>query len=336
MGLFSAVASSGWRSRRLLILCYHGIAMGEEHDSDWAMFLPADIFERRLAMLKDFGANVLDLGEALQRLQNGTLPPRAVAITFDDGWADFYVKAYPALRKFGFPATVYLTTYYCFNNRPVFLFALRHMMWKQRERCIEGHRLSFLPQVLDFRTEESRDRVLQSIQNHVAAKGLSGREKDDLVAAFAGAIGFDFSELTSNRLFHLMSPSEVAETAAGGIDIQLHTHRHRTPAERSLFIDEIQQNRKYIAELTGRKDVVHFCYPSGANQPNFLPWLREAGVASATTCNQHYASQESNPLLLPRLLDQSRISDREFEAWLTGFMAFMPKRTVEYPQVAPV
>jgi peptidoglycan/xylan/chitin deacetylase (PgdA/CDA1 family) len=336
MGLFSAVASSGWRSRRLLILCYHGVAMGAEHDSEPAMFIPAELFARRLSMLKDFGASVLPLGEALHRLQRGTLPPRAIAITFDDGWADFYVQAYPVLRKFGFPATVYLTTYYCFHNRPVFLFALRHMMWKQRELCIEGHRLSFLPQVLDFGSEEGRDRVLQSIQEHVRAKSLSGSEKDDLVAHFADVIGFDFSELTSPRLFHLMNPDQVAETAAGGIDIQLHTHRHRTPVERSLFVQEIQQNRQYVAELTGRTDLTHFCYPSGANQPSFLPWLREAGVESATTCNQHYASQESNPLLLPRLLDQFAISDREFEAWLTGFMAFMPKRSVAYPQVAPV
>lgn len=310
--------------------------MGEEHDSDWAMFLPGDIFERRLSILRDFRANVLDLGDALQRLRSGTLPPRAVAITFDDGWADFYVKAYPALRKFGFPATVYLTTYYCFNNRPVFLFALRHMMWKQRGRCIEGHRLPFLPEVLDLRTEEGQNRVLQSIQDHVSAKELSGRQKDDLVLEFADVIGFDFSELTSNRWFHLMNPQEVAEIAAGGIDIQLHTHRHRTPVERNLFLQEIQENRQHIGELTGRQDLRHFCYPSGANQPNFLPWLQEAGVVSATTCNQNYASQASNPLLLPRLLDQSGISDREFEAWLTGFMAFMPKRSVEYPEVAPV
>ncbi len=310
--------------------------MGAEHDSHPAMFLPAEIFERRLATLKDFRANVLDLGDGLRRLQSGTLPPRAVAITFDDGWADFYVNAYPALRKFGFPATVYLSTYYCFNNRPVYHFALRHMMWKQREQRIEGHRLAFLPQVLNFRTEEDRTRVLRSIQDHVRARGLSDHERDDLVAEFADVIGFDYSELTSHRLFHLMNPEEVAETAAGGVDIQLHTHRHQTPAERSSFVQEIQQNRQYITELTGNKNLIHFCYPSGANQPNFLTWLREAGVESATTCHQDYASQQSNPLLLPRLLDQSGISDREFEAWLTGFMALMPKRTVEYPEVAPV
>ncbi len=309
--------------------------MGAEHDSHPEMFLPAATFERRLSLLKDFGANVLDLGDALVRLQTGKLPPRAVAITFDDGWADFYVKAYPALRKFGFPATVYLTTYYCLNNRPIFRFALRHMMWKQRERCIENHRLRFLPEMLDFRTGDGRCRVQQSMLDHMKATDLSGSQKDDLVAEFADAIGFDFSELTSNRLFHLMTPAEVTETAAGGIDIQLHTHRHRTPVERSLFLGEIRQNRKHITDLTGRNHAVHFCYPSGANQPAFLPWLQEAGVESATTCDQDYASRQSNPLLVPRLLDQAAISDREFEAWLTGFMAFMPKRKVLQPEVAP-
>ncbi len=336
LGLFPVIAHSPWRSRRLLILCYHGIAMGDEHASHPHMFLPAPMFERRLAILKDSGANVLDLGEALRRLKAGDLPPRSVAITFDDGWADFYAKAYPALRKFGFPATVYLTTYYCFYNRPTFIFALRHMMWERRERIVEGHRFSFLPQMLDFRTEESRTQVLEQIQQYAKRQDLSGRQKDDLAAEFAEAIGFDYSELTRNRLFHLMNPEEVAAVAAGGMDVQLHTHRHRTPVERSLFIQEIEQNRQYIHQLTGRDHVVHFCYPSGANQPSFLPWLAEAGVESATTCDQSYASSHDHPLLLPRLLDQFGISEGAFEAWLTGFMGFMPKRKLQSPEIAPV
>jgi peptidoglycan/xylan/chitin deacetylase (PgdA/CDA1 family) len=335
LGLSAVIARSPWRSRHLLILCYHGIAMGAEHASHPHMFLPMVTFERRLAILKDFGANVLGLGEAMQRLKSGELPPRSVCITFDDGWADFYVNAYPALRKFGFPATVYLTTYYCFHNRPNFLFAFRHMMWKQRERVIDGHPLSFLPQVLDFRTEESRTLVVDRIREHAKSRGLSGRQKDDLAAEFASTIGFDYSELTRERIFHLMNPEEVAAIAAGGVDVQLHTHRHRTPVERALFVQEINENRQRITELTGRNHVVHFCYPSGAKQSKFLPWLAEAGVESATTCDHGYASQESNPLLLPRLLDQFGFSDEEFEAWLTGFMAFMPKRKAEQLDVAP-
>jgi peptidoglycan/xylan/chitin deacetylase (PgdA/CDA1 family) len=328
LGLSTLVANSAWRSRRLLILCYHGVAMGEEYDSHDYMFIPAETFERRLAILKEFKANVLDLQEAVRRLGQGTLPPRSVAITFDDGWADFYVNAYPALRKYGVPVTVYLSTYYCLNNRPVFLFALRHMMLKRSDQVIEGHRWEFLPPLIDLRTDHSRAQLLGRICRYFEDKNLSGKQKDDVVAEFASVIGFDYGEFTRKRLFQLMNPNEVSEVAKGGIDIQLHTHRHRTPANRDLFIQELNENRQHISDLTGNDQLAHFCYPSGVYQPSFLPWLREFGVESATTCDQQYSSQETNPLLLPRLLDQFLLSEAEFEAWLSGFMAYMPKRKV--------
>ena len=53
----------------------------------------------------------------------------------------------------------------------------------------------------------------------------------------------------------------------------------------------------------------------------FLPWLQEAGVVSATTCETGFASRSSNPLLLPRFLDNETLSDIEFESWLTGVSA---------------
>jgi peptidoglycan/xylan/chitin deacetylase (PgdA/CDA1 family) len=310
--------------------------MGEEYGSHDYMFIPAETFERRLAILNDFRANVLDLGEAIRRLGKGTLPPRSVAITFDDGWADFYVNAYPALRRHNFPATVYLTTYYCIKNRPVFLFALRHMMWKRRDQVIEGNRCEFLPPVIDLRTDHSRAQLFDQINRYFEDKNLSGKQKDEVVAEFASVIGFDYGQLTRERLFHLMKPDEVAEVAKGGIDIQLHTHRHRTPPNRDLFIQELDENRQHINNLTDKDHLVHFCYPSGAHQPGFLPWLREFGVESATTCDQQYSSRDTNPLLLPRLLDQFLLSEAEFEAWLTGFMAYMPKRKITHLDLSGV
>ena len=58
----------------------------------------ADTFRRRMQTLKNFGCNVLPLAEALTRLRNGTLPDRAVTITFDDGLHDYYSVAYPILE----------------------------------------------------------------------------------------------------------------------------------------------------------------------------------------------------------------------------------------------
>jgi hypothetical protein len=70
----------------------------------------------------------------------------------------------------------------------------------------------------------------------------------------------------------------------------------------------------------------HFCYPSGVYEPAFFPWLTELGVRSATTCDTGIASPETEPLLLPRLIDTSNLSPVEFEGWVTGVSAFLPLR----------
>jgi peptidoglycan/xylan/chitin deacetylase (PgdA/CDA1 family) len=333
--LSRAISRSKWRQQRLLILCYHGIAMGEEHGSHPEMFLPPEIFARRMELLAQSKVNVLVLGEALRLLREGKLPPNSVAITFDDGWADFRTQAFPILQRHGFPATVYLTTYYCLNQRPIFRFALAFMMWKLRSQVVENVAFDWLPRQLDFRSEAGRSAVLRQIDEYAKRQDLSGNEKDDLAAAFAEAIGFDYAAFSRQRLFQLMTPEEVSELARAGIDFQLHTHRHRTPVDRTKFIDEIRENRNLVAEMIGKNDLVHFCYPSGAVQDAFHPWLRESGIMSATTCLNGYATQAGNALMLPRLLDQYRLSDDEFASWVSGVAAFMPKRKGVPLDVAP-
>jgi len=59
----------------------------------------------------------------------------------------------------------------------------------------------------------------------------------------------------------------------------------------------------------------HFCYPSGVYDLRFLPWLQEAGIVSATTCELGLATSSSNPQLLPRLVDVTGLSSIEFEGW---------------------
>jgi len=334
-GLAPILSRSSWRQQRLLILCYHGIATGEEHGSHPEMFLPPEIFARRMQLLARSGCNVVSLGEGLRLLQEGKLPPRSVVITFDDGWADFPLHAFPVLKQHGFPATVYLTTYYCLFNRPLFRFALAHMMWKVSTKVVENRALPWLPERLDFQTEVSRNALMWQIDAYAKQGDLSGKQKDELAAAFAEVIGFDYGQFCKRRLFQLMNPEEVATMARGGIDIQLHTHRHRTPLERDKFVGEIQQNREYIAEMTGARDITHFCYPSGAIRPDFIPWLKEAGVQSATTCLNGLATRAGDPYLLPRLLDQYSLVDAEFESWVSGLAAFLPKRKSVALDVAP-
>jgi peptidoglycan/xylan/chitin deacetylase (PgdA/CDA1 family) len=140
------------------------------------------------------------------------------------------------------------------------------------------------------------------------------------------ALGLDYDAIFSRRLLHLMTADEVREVAAAGFDVQLHTHRHRTPEDRATFLREIEDNRASIARILGAGERIHFCYPSGVYRRSFVPWLREAGVASATTCDFRLAAPGDEVLLLPRLVDTGNITPLEFEACLAGVADFLPHR----------
>jgi len=128
-----------------------------------------------------------------------------------------------------------------------------------------------------------------------------------------------------SRLFHLMTSAEIADMARRGIDIQLHTHRHRTPRDEAAFRREVLENRRILEDLAGRP-ATHFCYPSGDVDPVFLPWLRDLEVETATTCAVGMADSDHDPLLLPRYVDTMAQSEVLFESWLSGARAILRHR----------
>ena len=111
---------------------------------------------------------------------------------------------------------------------------------------------------------------------------MTGLQKDEVAARLAGFLKIDYHGLKAKRILQLMNAREVQAVAGKGVDVQLHTHRHRTPEDETSFRLEIQDNRARIRELISTEPV-HFCYPSGVHRPAFLPWLREEQVVSATT-----------------------------------------------------
>src|ERR1043166_3942129 len=65
------------------------------------------------------GRHVLSVNDALEKLRAKTLSPCSVVLTFDDGGCDFYRCAFPILRQFNWPATVYLKSYYSHYTYPL-------------------------------------------------------------------------------------------------------------------------------------------------------------------------------------------------------------------------
>ncbi len=63
--------------------------------------------------------NVMALDDAVSRLRAGTLPARAAAITFDDGYADNASNALPVLQRHGMEATFFVATSFLVTSRPI-------------------------------------------------------------------------------------------------------------------------------------------------------------------------------------------------------------------------
>lgn len=315
-GILNLIGGSSWRRNRLLILCYHGISLRDEHLWNGLLYIRPEHFRAHLEVLRQERANVLQLEDALNRLRSGTLPKRSVAITFDDGFYDFYQEAFPRLREFGFPSTVYLTTHYCKHEVPIFGLITDYMLWKAQGVVIEGRAFG-LEGILDLRTGEGRRRAHASLTHFVAAREMSTAEQDAFARQVADVLQMDYEGFLRDRLLQIMRPEEVGQIARQGVDIQLHTHRHRTPDSRDLFLREIHDNRACIRELTG-KEARHFCYPSGAYKPEFFPWLEEVGVRSATTCVRGFATAAKYLLELPRVLGDSRMGVEELRGWVCG------------------
>lgn len=333
-GVSSIVRRSRWRRQRLTILCYHGVALDAEHHWNPSLYMSVDMFEERLHILTREGYPVLPLGEALQQLREGSLPRGAVTLTFDDGMYDFYSRVAPLLARYRVPATVYLTTFYSGFGGPVFGIFCAFMLFKAGRAVLDLGTLIPGERSYDLAHRGEREAALAAIHRYARDYNLGATGRDRFVDLLGEALHVDVADLRARRILHVMNDEEVREVASAGVDFQLHTHRHRVPVDRTLFLREIHDNREKLRELVG-KETTHFCYPSGVYRREFLPWLTEAGVESATTCDPGIAAPTTPALLLPRVVDGGQLSPVEFEAWLSGVASFLPQRASSFYRYAP-
>jgi peptidoglycan/xylan/chitin deacetylase (PgdA/CDA1 family) len=97
-------------SGRVPVLMYHSITEDPPAATRALSVGPADL-ERQLRFVRDNGFTGLTFGNLCVRVRTGVgLPARPVVLTFDDGYADVHTDALPLLARYGFPATVFVTT----------------------------------------------------------------------------------------------------------------------------------------------------------------------------------------------------------------------------------
>jgi peptidoglycan/xylan/chitin deacetylase (PgdA/CDA1 family) len=262
-------------SGRLRILCYHGICEDRLANEPWMpqFFVSRSRFETQLRYLRDH-ANVLPLAEAVQRLRGGALPARAVALTFDDGYANNLEIAYPMLRKFRMPATIFLATAYIESGD-------YYPFLKQRLIRCAGFNLETHP-LAEYKTSPV-DVVLER------------------AAYWWKRVRLDVEQ---HRALRPMTVAEVQDADPEWIEFGAHSHTHCILRNETVHRrrEEIEVSTRKVAEWTGRPARL-FSYPNG-ERGDFgevdREALRKAAVEAAVTGIAGANSPDADPLALRR------------------------------------
>ena len=115
------------------ILMYHSISKKKETTKHqyYDINVTPEIFNKQMEFLFLNNFKVIDLEKALEYRNKNINRNKFIVVTFDDGYRDFYTTAYPILEKYGFTATVFLSTNYIANNYNKSRKNYKYLNWKE-------------------------------------------------------------------------------------------------------------------------------------------------------------------------------------------------------------
>ena len=319
-GLFSAARKL--TAKVLRVLCYHGFSLDDEHRFLPSMFVSPDTLSSRMRLLCERGYRVIPLDEGVERLKSGTLDPDSVVITTDDGFFNCLSVGAPIFREFDLPSTLYITTYYVKHQTPIYNFLLLNMFLRSNRESVNlAHLAPEVPAEIRVKGSPGTNPEWRAVAKAIDEHYEIG-ERDEIFDEIGRILDVDYKHLRDSRMYHLLAPHEVTQLEALGVDIQLHTHRHRLPEDESGIAYEIGRNRDILSQLCS-SSLDHFCYPSGQWRSAHLPILESLGIKSATTCDIGINRYDVDPLRLYRFLDRDDISELRFEAEISGYMPLL-------------
>ena len=317
------------RGARSIVLLYHRVA--DETSDPYGLCVSPKDFEAQLQVVLSEG-RPMALTDLATVLRTGSLPDRGICVTFDDGYLDTVEHAEPLLRRYGVPATVFVTTGAGGRNREFWWDELeriffqpghlpasleleiggRHRTWTlghHTEYDQEYQRRHREWHLLDASTPTERHGIFRELYWLVQPLRPEARTRvlDELLS-WSGQ-----RSSTVRRSRRAMTPGEVSALASGGlVDIGAHTVTH--PALPALSAQEqraeIERSKRELEEWVGR-EVAGFAYPYGLSDDNAVTTVRSAGFAYACSGIFEPVWRASDPFLLPRI----EVTPRDGEAF---------------------
>ncbi len=241
------------KSRNLQILTYHRV--NNERDPFFPA-LPVEVFESQMRHLARW-YHVCALDEALELIQRDDLPDNAIAITFDDGYKDNYLHAFPVVRSLNLPMTIFLATdaigtgVTLWHDRVFSAFRdTKRFRMEGFEREVEGLSLGRLPERLF-----AMGKVLAALRQ------LNEGERNRRIHALCGILEVN-ERVTDNEL--MLSWDDVRAMQRDRVSIGSHTASHPILSRLSREETEQQVERSCgtIQLHLGERPSL-FAYPNG-------------------------------------------------------------------------
>jgi peptidoglycan/xylan/chitin deacetylase (PgdA/CDA1 family) len=312
-----AFAPFHWANRgKILILMYHRFSREKN---------PYKISSAEFAAHLEYlsrNNHVLSLSEAIEHFQNNQPPPpNAAVITIDDGYADAYEIAFPILKKYKMPATLYVVTDFLDGKCWLWTDLMRYVLQKTEKEsvCLEFEEGEKIEAKLngDFVRLEVAGRV------NAKLKSLSDEIKDVKISEISENLKVEIPEFPPSG-YAPISWEQAKEMDAESLRIESHTVSHPilTNVGQERLEEELRNSKSRLENVLGRK-VEHFCYPNGNLDEDVRKAVEKAGYTSAVTTAYGFNSSQSNQFTLRRIDAPPPIE--KFAQSASGFEAFTQK-----------
>jgi sugar transferase (PEP-CTERM/EpsH1 system associated) len=269
----------------LTILTYHRILPSHLKASvfNLPMIVDKQVFERQMATLASEYSPV-SLAQAISGLRGEkALPDRAVLVTFDDGYRDNYLYAYPILKKYGIPATIFVATQHIDTGLPFwwdwfsegFLKLARFGGKEDLDQILEkvsSAQATNIPVPSDgfnaFRT--FTDALVRRVRN------LPLQPRQNVFGLLQEMLQRLDISLGEERI--ILSWEEIREMQANGIEIGSHSDSHifMDESDPNIIMQNLKTSYERIREMTGRQPTA-ISYPGGRIAPGQEELVREIG-----------------------------------------------------------
>lgn len=250
------------RTPALTILAYHRVMPTDALDSypfdqELISATPAQ-FDSQMRYLREH-LRPISLNDLIAHVEQGDpLPPNAVAVTFDDGFSDTYRYAFPILKRYGIPATIFVSTGYVESGEPFWFEFASYLVYRTPPRSLRVHDNLLLP-TGDTWTE----RTASLRRLHSELKDLPNSERlsiiDDWRRRYADALEHG-ARLHSQPI----SWAQIIKMADSGITFGSHTVSH--PNLTRLSDDALHRelhDSKSILECKLQRSIETIAYPIG-------------------------------------------------------------------------